>query len=73
MHNLMRDFEDEIPGYLGNQRFIAVLETLSLKSGVGNTINNLLSCYEALIKKDFFTKQEYSLVKAWASDIERII
>jgi len=68
----MRDFEDEIPGYLGNHRFAAVLENLSLKSGVGNVIDNLLSCYEALIKKGFFPEQEYGLVKAWVDDIEQI-
>lgn len=73
VHDLMRDFEDEIPGYVGNHRFVATLEALSLKSGVGNVIDNLLSCYEALIKKGFFPEQEYDLVEAWAGDIERIM
>ena len=72
-HNLMRDFEDEVPGYLGNQKFVAILESLSLKSGVGNIINNLLLCYEVLINEGFFPEREYDLVKAWSEDIERVI
>ncbi|TKJ38120.1 MAG: hypothetical protein CEE38_05010 [Planctomycetes bacterium B3_Pla] len=71
-HNLMQDFEDEIPGYLGNRRLAAVLDALSLKSGVGNALDNLVSCYEALIKENFFPSDELALVKAWAKDIERI-
>jgi len=73
VHNWMRDFEDEIPGYLGNHRFAAVLEKLSLKSGVGNVIDNLILCYESLIRENFFPANELALVKAWAEDIERIM
>lgn len=73
VHDLMRDFEDEIPGYLGNQRFVDILGALSLKAGAGNVIENFLLCYEALIKKGFFPQQEYGLVEAWVSDIESIM
>ena len=73
VHDLMRDFEDEVPGYLGNRRFVDVLETLSLKAGAGNSIENLLLCYRSLIQKGFFPEREYDLVKAWSEDIEQII
>ena len=71
-HNLMRDFEDEITGYLGNNKFIAVLDAISLKSDAGNALDNLLLCYEVLIREKFFPEKELCLVKAWADDIEQI-
>jgi hypothetical protein len=73
VHKLMRDFEDEIPGYLGNQRFAAVLEAASLKSGAGNAVDNLILCYQTLIKEGFFPQKEYDLVRTWVGDVEQII
>jgi hypothetical protein len=73
VHNLMRDFEDEIPGYLGNHRFVTVLDALSLKSGVGNVVDNLILCYESLIRENFFPANELTLVKAWTEDVEQIM
>lgn len=71
-HSLIKDFEDEIPGYLGNQGFVSCLEDLSLSSGAGNVVSNFVRCYEALVKASFFPKSEMHLVKAWAGDIEAI-
>ena len=72
-HDLMKDFEAEIPGYLGNRRFIAALEKLLLKSGVGNAVDNLILCYEVLTRENFFPANELTLVKTWAEDIEQIM
>jgi len=72
VHDLMLDFENEIPGYLGNNRFTGVLDALSLKSGDGYTLENLLLCYETLIQEGFFPEKELCLVKVWAEDIEQI-
>ena len=47
-HDLMKDFADEVPGYLQNRRIAALFEGLSL-SGSGEAMgDNLRSCYAAL-------------------------
>ena len=48
-HNLLRDFEQEIPGYLNNNRIISILERTQLLSGAEMVGDNLHRCYEALI------------------------
>ena len=71
-HSLIKDFKDEIPGYLGNQEIVACLDGLSLSSGSGNVVRNLVHCYEALIDASFFPESEMELVKAWATDVESV-
>jgi len=73
-HLLLRDFEQEIPGYLGNARMAEML--LGLKLGAGRNFRvisqNLLICYEMLIRKGFFPTKELSLVEAWLADLKLI-
>ena len=71
-HDLMRDFKDEMPGYLGNKAMVSVLASLRLVKGESNTGRNLLACYEALIEAQFFPEQELDLVHAWLSDLNRM-
>lgn len=72
-HDLMKDFTDELPGYTGNNRIAHVLTTLKLKSGYGNQLDNLISCYEALIEAGFFPANELELVRAWTDDVAELI
>lgn len=72
-HDLMKDFEAEIPGYRGNQAFVDVLAATSLKPGVGNALDNLVRCYERLIEAGFFPDKEMELVRAWVQDIEPLM
>ncbi len=72
-HNLLTDFKDEVPGYLSNQSITETLASLALKPGSGAVSDNLLSCYEALVMKQFFPKEELSLVEAWISDVESLL
>ena len=69
-HNLMRDFEDEIPGYLQNHQLVAKLESVNLASGSENVAGNLRSCYQALIAEGFFPEKELELVDAWLADVK---
>ncbi|WP_322742726.1 STELLO glycosyltransferase family protein [Synechocystis salina] len=66
-HNLLRDFEQEISGYLTNNQIRYVLEKLSLKYGQNNVLYNLYECYEALVKEKIFPKKELKLVASWLS------
>lgn len=69
-HNLLKDFEEEISGYLGNERIVEILSDLKLSPGVENMPRNLEICYAALIKENFFKPAEENLLAAWLDDLK---
>jgi len=71
-HDLMRDFADEIPGYLRNAEICETLSRLQLQTGIEHLGENLLICYEELVSKNVFDPKELKLVEAWLSDFEQI-
>lgn len=73
-HRLIRDFELEVPGYLYNNKIRGLLEDLPLKSGVGYIYENMLLCYEELVREMIITNEkEIDLLQAWISDIKLMI
>lgn len=72
-HDLMKDFEDEIPGYLHNDRIAQILTALKLKPGQESIIDNLIHCYEALIKANILKSDELPLLRAWVDDISLLL
>jgi hypothetical protein len=72
VHDLMRDFADEIPGYLNNQKIKAVLSALTLAPGTAAIGANLVKCYQALIGLGVVGEQELSLLEAWTEDLARV-
>ncbi len=72
-HNLMKDFEDEIPGYSNNFNICKELQALTLKSGQANICENLITCYQKLIDINVIGKEEMVLLKAWISDISKLL
>lgn len=69
-HNLLRDFEDEVSGYLNNSKIINTLQHLKLKNGEVNIAANLIKCYESLIKMGLVKEAELNLLHAWCADIK---
>ena len=72
-HNLMKDFQDEVSGYLHNSRIAGLLAGLKLAKGADNIPANLLVCYEALICAEIFKSSELLLVSAWLKDLEAVL
>lgn len=68
-HSLIKDFEDEIPGYLHNENICKQLKELDLLSGENNLTENLLRCYRMLTENNFVGKEEMKLVEAFCEDI----
>ena len=68
-HDLMRDFADEVPGYLQNERVADILASLSLRRGAGAVVDNLAACYDALIAQGVLGADERGLVRAWIADL----
>jgi hypothetical protein len=71
-HNLMRDFADEIPGYLNNRKIGESLSALKLQAGVGQIGENLIRCYEEMVRLELMPEKEIPLVKAWLQDLESL-
>ncbi len=72
-HNLMRDFEDELPGYLNNSKIATILDKLTLCSGTSNISSNLLECYSALAYENLISTKEIDLLALWLDDIKNLL
>jgi len=72
-HNLLKDFEDEIPGYLNNSAIGVALGALDLPSGTEHICDNLIKCYDTMISNGWVGAEEAPLVRAWCEDISRFI
>ena len=71
-HNILRDFHEEISGYLNNNLISETLKSLTLKSGQENIFDNLKKCYEAIIRLGLIEEKEMELVNAWQEDLKKI-
>jgi len=69
-HNLMRDFSDEIPGYLNNHRICEALAVLDLSSGEQHIPANMVECYRSLISQGLIEERELLLLNAWLENFE---
>lgn len=72
-HNLLRDLEDEVPGYLHNAEIGKALESLDLSDRTENIFDNLSRCYEALIGMNLVGGEEMDILKLWNKDLQRLI
>jgi len=71
-HDLMKDFVDEIPGYINNDKIFNELSKIKIKSGQDYLADNLLVCYERLIAMEMLDKKELNLLSAWLNDLKAI-
>jgi len=71
-HSLIRDFADEVPGYLNNRNIAIRLEALKLAAGPENIGDNLILCYEEMVGLNVIDAKEMPLVKAWVQDLAEI-
>jgi hypothetical protein len=68
-HSLIKDFEDEISGYLGNRRIGAMLDALDIPAGEANIPAAMRLCYGAMVEGGFVGPEELPLLDAWLADI----
>jgi hypothetical protein len=71
-HDLMKDFEEEISGYVHNEGIIADLMHLNLKHGKEHLFENLLACYKKIIEKQLIDEKELVILGAWINDIKKL-
>ncbi len=72
VHNLLRDFSDEVPGYLNNSEICEALAVLPLKPGLDKIAENLKLCYEKLVGMSLIGADELPLLNAWLEDISQL-
>jgi hypothetical protein len=68
-HDLMKDFRDEVTGYLHNDSIARSLASLDLSPGIENIPDNMLRCYRQLIALGVIEEQEIQLLQAWLADL----
>lgn len=69
-HDLMRDFADELPGYLHNKAICQRLAQVQIKSGLENLADNLRVCYAELAGMGVIAEQELPLLEAWIEGVQ---
>ena len=72
LHNLMHDFQLELPMYLNSKHFNKILENIKIKKGTKFFDQNLIKIYKILIQKKFFDKKEMTYLKAWLKDCKNV-
>lgn len=69
-HDLIADFEDEMPGYIHNWNIVEKLKSLDIKSGIESFPENLITCYSMLIEMGLIGKDEIGLLELWIKDVQ---
>ncbi|HZP21464.1 MAG TPA: STELLO glycosyltransferase family protein [Bauldia sp.] len=68
-HDLMRDFRDEVPGYLHNRAIGAALDELEIAGGTSAIGEGMRQCYRAMIALGVVDARELPLLEDWLADI----
>ncbi|WP_298380529.1 STELLO glycosyltransferase family protein [Azospirillum sp.] len=71
-HDLLRDFREEISGYLNNGTIMEKLAEAKLPPGPEHMAENLRVCYRILLEMRLVEAVELELLDAWLSDIAAI-
>lgn len=71
-HDLIRDFADECSGYVNNRRIAEAFAKLDLSGGPEAICQNMLRCYEELLRLELVGSLELKLLSAWIADIEKL-
>jgi hypothetical protein len=69
----MRDFKDEVPGYLNNSAIAEALGRLELKRGAPSIAANVRACYAKLVEMNLVGGQELGLLDAWLEDLNSVL
>lgn len=69
-HDLLRDFEEEIPGYLHNEAIVERLASLTIPAGEENLFDAVEACYTELVAMGMVGAEELPLIAAFRRDFE---
>jgi len=69
-HNLLKDFIDEIPGYVNNAKMCAELDKLDMKAGTEHIGANMIKAYVKFVELNLVDARELPLLDAWLHDLK---
>ena len=72
-HNLLKDFESEVAGYLGNDKIIEALNQLHLEPSDNDLAANLRVIYLRLVELGFFAVLELEILEDWLMDCASLL
>lgn len=65
VHDLMRDFAEEVPGYLHNTAIRDALDQVEVGAGIAHIPDNMRACYERLVALELVGRGELRLLDSW--------
>lgn len=68
-HDLMRDFADELEGYVGYESFVETLGYVNVTGTPESLMEDMGIIYRDLIGKAFFAEDELLILDAWLHDV----
>ncbi len=68
-HDLIKDFEDEVDGYLNNHKIVEALTKLELGE---NIFDNMVLCYYELVELGVLPEKELKHLNQWMNDVEKV-
>lgn len=71
-HDLIKDFGEEVNGYLNNHTIVKALRALELKEGPQHIADNLRACYRQMIAGGYIDELEMPLLEAWIDDLQKL-
>lgn len=71
-HDLLRDFEEEIPGYLNNEEIVARLSGLDIPADHARLFDAVELCYTELVSMGMVGAEELPLLAAFRRDFEAV-
>ena len=75
VHDLMQDFEGEVPGYLANNQIVEILEnTLSpIIDNRNDSITLAKTCWESLVREKIISKRELGPMNEWFDSVSTVM
>ena len=67
-HNLLKDFESEVSGYLGNAKIVEELERLDFENAAVDLSSKLRIVYVKLVELGYFSSLELDILDDWLID-----
>ncbi|MDR5886696.1 STELLO glycosyltransferase family protein [Vreelandella janggokensis] len=71
-HDLMKDFREELDGYLHNESIVDDLMAVDLDTDPARIGDNMIAMYEVLVSKGYVGAEEIPLLAAWLEDLKDV-
>jgi hypothetical protein len=71
-HDLLKDFEQEVHGYLNIDKIVQILSSLPLMAGEDFVLENMIKCYRAIVSEGILPLEELDSLGKWITDYDYV-